>query len=108
MGLDPKIASLIGFAAKSGKLLLGAYSVEQGISQKKAKLVLTASDMNPKRIEKLSMWCRDMEIPILCIGTKTDYGALLRKPPLGLLALTDEHMVSGVINAAETNRGTGD
>ena len=105
MSLDPKIAGLIGFAAKSGKLLLGTFSVEQGIRQGCAKLVLAAKDGNPKRLRILKLWCSDMHIPFLDMGTKEDYGALLRKPPLGLLALTDEHMVSGIMDAANTNGG---
>jgi len=105
MSLDPKIAGLIGFAAKSGKLLLGSYSVEQGIRQKRAKLVLAACDTNPKRREILRKWCCDMEIPFLVAGMKEEYGALLRKPPLGLLALTDEHMVSGILIAAKNDGG---
>ncbi|MCL1804473.1 MAG: ribosomal L7Ae/L30e/S12e/Gadd45 family protein [Clostridiales bacterium] len=105
MSLDPKTAGLIGFAARSRKLLLGSYSVEQGIRQNKAKLVLAAGDMNPKRIEKLRLWCGDMGIPFLVAGRKEDYGALLRKSPFGLLALTDEHMVSGIIQEGKTNGG---
>ena len=70
MSLDPKIAGLIGFATKSRKLLLGTNSVEQGIRQKKAKLVLAAGDINPKRLAILRKWCADMEIPFLVIGEK--------------------------------------
>jgi|GEM_PF-1148400 ribosomal protein L7Ae-like RNA K-turn-binding protein len=105
MSLDPKTAGLIGFAAKGGKLLLGAYSVEQGIRLGQAKLVLAAEDMNPKRVEILRLWCGDMGIPLLVAGRKEDYGALLRKPPLGLLAITDEHMVSGILKRRNTNGG---
>ena len=101
MSLDPKIAAMIGFAAKSGKLLLGTYSVEQGLRQKKAKLVLAAENINPKRLEILRMWCSDMDIAFLVTGLKEEYGQLLRKPPLGLLALTDEHMASGIIAEAK-------
>ena len=105
MGLDPKIANLIGFAAKSGKLLLGTFSVEQGIRQNRAKLVLAAKDMNPKRLEILQLWCADMHIPFHVVGVKEDYGAVLLRSPIGLLALTDEHMVSGVLQALKTNEG---
>lgn len=105
MSLNPKIAALIGFAAKSGKLLLGTYSVEEGIRRQRAKLVLAATDTNPKRMEILKLWCRDMEIPFLSVGMKEDYGVLLRKKPLGLLALTEEQMALGVMEAAKANGG---
>ena len=105
MSLNHKITGLIGFAAKSGRLLQGTFSVEQGIRQKNAKLILAAADTNPKRREILRLWCLDMEIPFLCMGTKEEYGALLRKPPLGLLAVTDGHMVSGIMEAAKIDGG---
>jgi len=101
MSLDPKIAGLLGFAAKSGKLLLGTYSVEQSIRQKRAKLVLVAEDINPKRLTILHQWCADMEIPFLAVGTKEEYGDMLRKPPLGLLALTEDNLVKGIIMATK-------
>jgi ribosomal protein L7Ae-like RNA K-turn-binding protein len=99
MGIDPKISGVIGFAAKSGKLLSGTYAVEQGIRQKRAKIVLSAEDVNPKRLSVLRFWCSDMGIPLISVGKKEDYGGLLGKPPLGLLALTDEHMAEGILKA---------
>ena len=103
--LNPKITGIIGFAARSGKLLLGKYSVEQGIKSKKAKIVLASEDMSAKRREVLRLWCTDMDIPFLTLGSKEEYGALLKKPPLGLMALTDANMVLGIIAAAKTNGG---
>ena len=105
MSLDPRLTSIIGFAEKSGKLLTGTYSVEEGIRRKKAKLVLVAADLNPKRIEILKHWCNDMGIPIQTVGTKDEYGILLKKRPLGLMAFTDEQMARGIIQAVNADRG---
>ena len=105
MSLDPRIAGLIGFAARSRKLMTGTNAVEHCISQNRAALVMAAEDLNAKRLEKLRLWCSDMDIPFLVMGMKDEYGILLRKPPLGLLALTDAHMVSGIMKAAKTNGG---
>ena len=105
MSLDPKISGLIGFGARSGKLMSGSNAVEQGIRSNRAKLVILAEDLNPKRVEKMKLWCADMGIPVLVSGKKDEYGTLLQKPPLGLLALTDAHMVSGILKAAKTNGG---
>ena len=105
MRLDHRIAGLLGFALKGGKLLMGTSAVERSIRLKRAKLVLAAGDMNPKRVEILRLWCLDMGIPFLVAGTKEEYGALLRKPPLGLLALTDGHMASGIVETAKADGG---
>jgi ribosomal protein L7Ae-like RNA K-turn-binding protein len=105
MRLNPKIAALVGFAAKSGTLLSSTYLVEESIKRKRARLVLAAGDMSPKRLEILRLWCGDMDVPFLTVGTKEDYGLALRKKPLGLLALTDVQLAWGIIQAAQANGG---
>ena len=105
MALPPKIKVMIGFAARSRTLLLGTYAVEQSIRQRRAKLILAAEDSNEKRLEILRLWCSDMDIPFLAVGTKEEYGVLLHRAPTGLLALTDAHMVSGILQAVEANGG---
>ena len=105
MALEPKIGGLIGFAAKSGRLLLGSSAVENGIRIKKAKLVVAATDINPKKQEILSFWCKDLDILFLSLGTKEEYGRMLRKKPIGLLAITDEKLAAGIWQAATTNGG---
>lgn len=105
MTIQPKIGTLLGFAAKSNQLLLGEYSVETGIKTKKAKLVILAEDVNIKRREKLQYWCQDMEIPFLTFGNKEEFGKLLSKKPLGLLAVTDAQMAKAIYQAAESCGG---
>jgi len=105
MNIHPKIGALIGFAAKSNKLLLGSYSVEYGIKTKKAKVVILAEDVSLRRREKLLYWCQDMGIPFLTMGNKEEYGKLLRKKPVSILAVTDEKMAEAICLAAESCGG---
>ena len=46
--MSDKILTLLGFAAKAGKLSYGFDAVKTSLSQHKSKLVLTASDISPK------------------------------------------------------------
>jgi len=103
--LQPKIVALLGFATKSGKLLLGEYSVESGIKTKKAKLVILAEDVSLRRRNILEFWCRDKEISFLVMGSKEEFGKLLNKKPLGLLAITDSQMAKALCQAAESCGG---
>ena len=105
MILIPKIGTLIGFAAKSRTLLLGEFSVENGIKSKKAKVIIMAEDVNLRRREILKHWCQDMEIPFLALGTKEEFGKLLNKKPLGLLAITDAKLAEAICQAAESYGG---
>ncbi|MDR1193664.1 MAG: ribosomal L7Ae/L30e/S12e/Gadd45 family protein [Peptococcaceae bacterium] len=105
MSLSPKIGGLIGFAAKSGQLLLGAYAIEDSIKRKTARLVMAAEDISLKRKEILALWCEDQGIPFLVWGTKEEYGRLLRKKPVGLLALRDGQLAAGILGAAKADGG---
>lgn len=99
--LQPKVTTLIGFAVKSGKLLLGEYSVESGIKTSKAKLVILAEDVSLRRRNILQLWCQDRNIAFLVMGTKEEFGKLLSKKPLGLMAITDSQMAKAICKAAD-------
>ncbi len=103
--LQSKVITLLGFAVKSGKLLLGEYSVESGIKTKKAKLVILAEDVSLRRRNILQLWCADRNIAFLVMGTKEEFGKLLCKKPLGLLAVTDGQMAKAICEAAVPGGG---
>lgn len=46
--MTDKVLTLLGFAAKAGKLSYGFDAVKTALSQKKSKLVLIANDISPK------------------------------------------------------------
>ena len=60
---------------------------------------------NLRRREILKHWCQDMEIPFLALGTKEEFGKLLNKKPLGLLAITDARLAEAICQAAESYGG---
>lgn len=55
--MNDKILTLLGFAAKAGKLSYGFDAVRTAVSQKKSKLVLTANDISPKSKKEIDFYC---------------------------------------------------
>ncbi len=55
--MNDKILTLLGFAAKAGKLSYGFDAVRTTVSQKKCKLVLVACDVSPKSKKEVLFYC---------------------------------------------------
>ena len=51
---DPAL-SLLGFAAKAGKLSFGTHATEFAVESGKARLVLVANDISEKSIKELKL-----------------------------------------------------
>ena len=64
-----KILSLLGFAAKAGKLSFGTHATEFAIESKKAKLVLAAEDISEKSVKELKFKADKVGIQVLTIDS---------------------------------------
>ena len=105
MSVNPKTAALLGFARKSLKLILGELSVEQGIKNGQAKLVILAGDVADKKKTIIEKWCRDKGISFLELGDKDAYGKLFDTRPQGFIGVTDPQMAQAILSG---NRAGGD
>lgn len=80
--MNNKILTLLGFAAKAGKLSFGFDSTEGALRQKKAKLVLTAADISAKSQKEITYFSQKNNITVLSlkgIDTQTLTKAVGRK-----------------------------
>ena len=62
-----KILSLLGFAAKAGKLSYGTHATEFAITSKKAKLVCVAQDISAKTVKELKFKAEKQDIPVIIL-----------------------------------------
>ena len=60
-----KILSLLGFAAKAGKLSFGTHATEFAIESGRAKLVLAAEDISEKSVKELKFKADKKSITVL-------------------------------------------
>ncbi len=60
--MNNKILSLLGFAAKAGRLSFGFEASVQSINSSKAQLVLIAEDISPKSLKEIRFFAEKKNI----------------------------------------------
>ncbi|MBO5908299.1 MAG: ribosomal L7Ae/L30e/S12e/Gadd45 family protein [Clostridia bacterium] len=92
------VISLLGFAAKAGKLLYGTHSTEWAISVKKAKLVLVAEDISEKSKKEIKFKADKMNVPVVILdGIDTDALSSRIGKRCGIIAVNDEGFANTIL-----------
>ncbi|MCR4440926.1 MAG: ribosomal L7Ae/L30e/S12e/Gadd45 family protein [Peptococcaceae bacterium] len=97
MSLPLNIASLLGFARKSGQLLTGRSAVQAGLKKREARLVIVAKDLPEKRKLYWKKRCEQSGSQYMETGTKEELGKLLGVRERGVLAVKGKQ-ISEAIN----------
>ena len=66
--MNEKIISLLGFAAKAGKLSYGTHATEWAIERGKACLVCAANDISQKSLKEFRFKAEKQEIPVILLN----------------------------------------
>ena len=96
--INDKVFQLIGLSKRAGKLVSGAYAVEQSIKSSKAQLVIISQDASLNTMKKFTEMCRHRKIDIIKLGSKQDLGQSIGKPARTLLAITDLSFKDLILN----------
>lgn len=62
-----QILTLLGFAAKAGKLSFGTHATEWAITSGKAKLVVIAEDISKKTVKEIRFEADKKNVPVFVI-----------------------------------------
>ncbi len=94
---DP-ILSLLGFAAKAGKLSYGTHATEFAIESAKAKLVIAAADISEKSVKEIKFRADKKQIPVIILKTtdKQTLSARIGKN-CGIVAVNDGGFAAAVL-----------
>ena len=74
-----KELSLLGLAAKAGRVVSGEFATEKAVKAGKARLVLVAGDASDNSKKKFSDMCAYYKVPIYLVGTKEELGGATAK-----------------------------
>jgi ribosomal protein L7Ae-like RNA K-turn-binding protein len=98
---DPAL-SLLGFAAKAGKLSFGTHATEFAIESEKAKLVVLTCDLSEKSIKEIKFKASKKQIPVIILKNtdKTTLSGRLGKN-CGIVAVNDDGFASAVLKKQE-------
>lgn len=88
--LKNKIMSYIGIATKAGKTASGEFSTEKAVKEKKACLVIVATDASDNTKKMFTNMCTYYNVPIYFFGLKTELGHAMGKEMRASLAVLDK------------------
>lgn len=98
--MSDKILTLLGFAAKAGKLSYGFDAVCGALSQKKSELVLIANDVSPKSKKEVLFFSDKFKTQAIVLddyNMQTISHAVGRK--CGIISVNDTSFTNGIKTA---------
>ncbi len=96
--------SMLGIAAKSGKVVSGEFSTEKAVKTGKAFLVIVAGDSSDNTKKHFSDMTDFYEVPIYFYSDKVSLGNAIGKEFRASLAVTDENLANAVIKKLQPNK----
>ncbi|SHO49754.1 L7Ae/L30e/S12e/Gadd45 family ribosomal protein [Anaerocolumna xylanovorans] len=95
-GIEKKVFSYIGLAAKAGKLSSGEFMTEKAVKEGKAKLVMVSADASDNTKKMFTNMCTYYKVPIYFFGDKTKLGHAIGKEFRASLVLLDKGLADAV------------
>ncbi|MFD2760336.1 L7Ae/L30e/S12e/Gadd45 family ribosomal protein [Lentibacillus juripiscarius] len=82
--------NIVGLAYRAGKCSIGEDTIVKDIRQKRAKLVLLASDIGPRTQKKLMNKCHTYEVPFAFVDDRETLSNAIGKSQRVAAAILDE------------------
>ena len=98
-----RVLSMLGIAAKAGKIASGEFATENAVKSGKAFLVVTASDASENTAKKFRDMTDFYHVPLIVYGTKDSLGGCIGKDYRSSLAVTDEKLAAAVRDKMQVN-----
>lgn len=91
-----RVLSMLGIAAKAGKIASGEYQTEHSVKAGEAFLVVVAEDASDNTKKMFLNMCQYYETEYIVYGTKEELGRSIGKEFRASLAVTDEGLAKSV------------
>ncbi|MBQ6847815.1 MAG: ribosomal L7Ae/L30e/S12e/Gadd45 family protein [Clostridia bacterium] len=95
--MKTKALTLLGFAAKAGKLSFGFSATEESLERKKVRLVVTANDISPKSKKEVIFKAQKSGYEVLSLNTTSIFelsNAVGHK--CGIISVNDEGFAEAI------------
>ena len=102
--MQNKILSLLGLAAKAGKIQSGEFAAETAIKSANAFLVIVAEDASENTKKHFKDMCEYRNISCYTFGTKSELGRCIGKESRASIAVTDEGFGNGLRSKLEEEK----
>lgn len=105
---EKRMLSLVGLAAKAGKIASGEFQTETSVKDGTAQLVLVAGNASENTKKLFRDKCSFYQVPFYMIGTKEELGAAIGKEYRASIAILDEGLAKAVQKKINEQMSQGD
>jgi len=106
-GADKKVLSMLGLAARAGRIASGEFKTETAVKDGTAKLVVVAQDASGNTTKLFHDKCSFYKVPIITFGTKEELGHAIGKEFRASLAVLDEGFANAIMKKMQDNNQSG-
>ncbi len=99
--MSQKTLNMLGLAQKAGKLKSGEFSTEKAVKERKAFLVVVASDASDNTKKMFQNMCSYYGVPYFVFSTKEQLGHAIGKRMRASCACTEAHFSEALIRQLE-------
>lgn len=99
--MNKQTANMLGLCQRAGKVLSGDCMVKSAIKDKKAKIVLLATDASERTKKEYLHLAQANKITIIQHGTKLNLGWSVGKSPRAAVAIIDHNFAKGITEIIE-------
>lgn len=99
--MSEKTLRMIGLAMKAGRIESGEFCTEKAVKQRRAFLVIVASDASDNTKKMFRNMCSYYRVPCRIFSTKEKLGHAIGRQFRASLACTEEHFANALIQQLE-------
>ncbi|MDE7430321.1 MAG: ribosomal L7Ae/L30e/S12e/Gadd45 family protein [Lachnospiraceae bacterium] len=102
--MQNRVLSMLGLAAKAGKVVSGEFSVEKAVKTNKAFLVIVAEDASDNTKKMFTNMCTFYEVPFYFYGNKETLGNAIGKETRASVGLLDTGFSDAIVKKIKTEQ----
>lgn len=98
-----RVLSMLGLAAKAGKIESGEFSTEKAVKKGFGQLVIVAEDASDNTKKMFRNMCEYYKVPMVIFGTKEELGHWIGKAYRASICILDEGFAKSVLKKINLN-----
>ena len=98
-----RVLSMLGMAARAGRIESGEFSTEKAVKTGRGRLVIVAEDASGNTKKMFTNMCKYYEVPLVVFGTKEELGHWIGKAYRASICILDEGFAKAVLKKINLN-----
>ena len=98
-----RVLSMLGMAAKAGKIESGEFSTEKAVKGGRGRLVIVSEDASDNTKKMFTNMCKYYKVPFVVFGTKEELGHWIGKAYRASICILDEGFAKAVLKKINLN-----